>query len=112
MRKNKNRTLILSIASAAAVMPGCGDSYQEFIGTTVAPADAGNASDEGTSVGMSGSFVAPADAGDEHRIPGSTIQPADAGDEKPIMIGSMVDPRDGGPFPGVIIMPQDGSAKG
>ena len=105
MRKNKNRTLILSIASAAAVMPGCGDSSETNTssdaatvmhpgGVVALPRD--DASDEGTSVGMSGSFVAP----------------ADAGDEKPIMIGVMVDPRDGGPFPGVIIMPQDGSAKG
>ena len=113
MRKNKNRTLILSIASAAAVMPACGDSYETGMGSTVAPADAGdNAPDEGMNVGMSGSFVLPADAGDEKpRIPGVVIQPSDAGDEKPFLIGVVVNP-DGGTPPGVIIMPQDGSAKG
>jgi len=121
MRKNKNRTLILSIASAAAVMPGCGDSSETSTssdaatvmhpaGSVAVPRD--DASDEGVDMGTSGTDAAPADAGDEQpRIPGIVVQPSDSGDEKPIMMGVMVEPSDSS-FHGVMVMPQDGSAKG
>src|SRR5258706_14355765 len=110
MRKTKKRTLILSLASAAAgfALPGCGDSSET---NTTSP--------EGSFVTPPGSVVAPYDA---PITTGSFIVPPDAGDagdagegDAPRMLGSVVRPADAGDapeFPGLVINPNDGSASG
>jgi hypothetical protein len=126
MRKSKSRTLILSIASAAAVLPGCGDSSESTASsdaaTQVGPHVYGSvalpvsdAADQATQT--PGLVLNPDDAADEPRIIGAVVQPADAGDaDAPhLIIGVVVQPADAGdarPFPGVIIKPEDGSANG
>ena len=127
MRKNKSRTLILSIASAAAVLPGCGDSSEStsssdaasqvdphVYGTIAYPASDAS-SDQ--AIRTPGLVLNPDDAADEPCIIGAVVQPADAGDaDAPhLIIGVVIQPTDAGDahsFPGVIIKPEDGSANG
>jgi hypothetical protein len=122
MRKNKNRTFILTIASAAAVLPGCGDSSESNTASDAAeiphaygsittgqmiapPRDASSEQD----VVTTGEDSAAPDAG--------TVPPGDANDEdEPRIIIGVVplpgDASDARPFPGIVIMPTDGSAQG
>jgi hypothetical protein len=116
----KNRTFILSIASAAAVLPGCGDSSESNATT--------DAADMPQIVGTTGQMVVPprdgspdqgvVTTGDDAAPPDdATVPPGDAGepDAPRIIIGVVPLPNDAGDarsFPGVMIMPSDGSANG
>jgi len=131
MRTNKKRTLILSIASATAILPGCGDSADTSTTSTDAsqenPRVYGSVAVPATDASLDASHVyglivqpapdAAVDGATGVITTGVMVQPADAGDaDAPRMIiGVIVEPADAGDahsFPGIIIKPEDGSANG